>query len=929
MATNQLNRVIQTLRLATKAPDEASRTDGQLLLTYIQSREEAAFAALVRRHGPMVWGVSRRVLRSHQDAEDAFQATFLVLVRKAASIVPREMVANWLYGVAHVTALKARAAAAKRRGREKEVTAMPEPAYEPHELWDDLRPVLDRELSRLPDKYRSIIVLCDLEGKTRKEAACHFHLPEGTVATRLATARAMLAKRLRRSGVVMSGAMVAVVLSRSVATATMPASVASTTIKAASLFAAGHAAATGAISLKAVALAEGVIRTMLLTKLKIATAVLVTVAVLTAGAAAFTQQAGTGGSPNQAGSQANPGITQNSVFSGVVKTVDADKDTLTISHQGDKTFNVAKDATIVINGLSGNLTNLPIRAFVSLGLLADQKTAQSIEAVGPNVGGILKVVDPATNTVTFETKDPDGSVRLRTFTLTKTAAIQIDGRPGKLAEVPVGAAVTLNWFVDQKTARNLLANGRGFFGVPVKGVDDPKSAITFDDNGAPPELAGKTFPVAKNAMIQTDGKNNSKLAGIPVGAIVHPTLSADGKTVVLLTAEGRAFNGVQVKSVDAAKQTITFNEERVRPDLAGKTFPVAKDANVQIDGKSGKLESVPPGAMVNFTLSVDQMTIRVIQAEGRGYANVPVKAVDVDKSTITFADDKAPPELAGKTFPVVKNCNIVIEGKAGGKLAAVTAGAFAWNVNMSVDGNTVTYLLVAGPQIGNPFGFVVRAVDPQKNTITVDIPQEGDKSFIVAKDANVEIDGRPGKLASVPKDAFVFLILSVDQKTARTVQAKGFETNDVLIKAVDAANNTVTFADDARAAQVAGKTFIVAKDADVAIDGKPGKLSAVPPGASAWLWLSVDQKSLVRLHVGGSQVGGFGGVVVQSVDADKNTITVDIYGEGEKTFAVAKDADIQIDGKSGNLAALPKEAPVVIALRADQKTVRSIQARTQ
>src|SRR6476646_636128 len=119
MATSELHRVIETLRGSTLPHEGAGLTDGQLLECYVVSREEAAFAALVRRHGPMVWGVCRRVLRSHQDAEDAFQATCLVLVRKAASVVPRELFANWLYGVAHQTALKARATTAKRRTRER------------------------------------------------------------------------------------------------------------------------------------------------------------------------------------------------------------------------------------------------------------------------------------------------------------------------------------------------------------------------------------------------------------------------------------------------------------------------------------------------------------------------------------------------------------------------------------------------------------------------------------------------------------------------------------------------------------------------------------------------------------------------------------------------------------------------------------------
>jgi RNA polymerase sigma factor (sigma-70 family) len=288
MAVNQISEVISHLRRAVLLRDGAGLTDGQLLEDYIRRHEEAALAALVHRHGPMVWGVCRRVLRNHHDAEDAFQATFLVLVRKAASVVPREMVANWLYGVAHQTALKARATTAKRRARERQVTEMPEPAVTEQDLWHDLQPLLDQELSRLPDKYRVAIVLCDLEGKTRKEAARQVGVPDGTLAARLARARAMLAKRLARHGLAVSGGTLAGVLLQSAASASVPTSVISSTIEAARLFAAGQAAAASVISVKVAALTEGVLKAMLLTKLKTVLTVLLAVSLIGTAASVFT-----------------------------------------------------------------------------------------------------------------------------------------------------------------------------------------------------------------------------------------------------------------------------------------------------------------------------------------------------------------------------------------------------------------------------------------------------------------------------------------------------------------------------------------------------------------------------------------------------------------------------------------------------------------
>jgi len=223
MATSPMSTVFQHLRTTELLSDGARMTDGDLLERFVAGRDDAAFAALVRRHGAMVWGVCRRVLAGHQDAEDAFQATFLVLVRKAASVVPREMVGNWLYGVAHQTALNARANEARRRTRERQVTQMPEPADREQDLWRDLQPVLDQELSRLPNRYRTAIALCDLGGKTRKEVAQQLGVPEGTLSGWLTRGRAMLAKRLARHGLAMSAAALAAALSQNVLSAGMPA----------------------------------------------------------------------------------------------------------------------------------------------------------------------------------------------------------------------------------------------------------------------------------------------------------------------------------------------------------------------------------------------------------------------------------------------------------------------------------------------------------------------------------------------------------------------------------------------------------------------------------------------------------------------------------------------------------------------------------
>jgi RNA polymerase sigma-70 factor (ECF subfamily) len=204
-------------------PEDSAITDGELVDCFLSDQDEAAFAELVRRHGPMVLGLCRRILRDGHDAEDAFQATFFVLARKAAAITRRETVGGWLHGVACKTALKARASRYQRLKKERQAAEMPrDTPGSGADNWEQLVPVLDQELGRLPDKYRLPIILCDLEGKSRKQAAQQLNCPEGTVCGRLARARGLLARRLSRFRSGLTGGAVALALSTNAAPACVP-----------------------------------------------------------------------------------------------------------------------------------------------------------------------------------------------------------------------------------------------------------------------------------------------------------------------------------------------------------------------------------------------------------------------------------------------------------------------------------------------------------------------------------------------------------------------------------------------------------------------------------------------------------------------------------------------------------------------------------
>jgi RNA polymerase sigma factor (sigma-70 family) len=288
MASPHLGSFIRRLRHALEPNEAGGLSDAELLPRWAHLRDEAAYEVLLWRHGPLVLSVCRRLLRNPQDVEDAFQATFLILVRKAGSISRRAALAGWLYRVAYRVALRARARAARRASREEPTTQ--EPAVEPGQdaLWADVRPVLDEEVNRLPEKYRVPFVLCYLQGKTNAEAAREVGCPVGTVLSRLAWARERLRDRLTRRGVVLTVGLLAALLAQAAAPATVSAALVEATRTAALLFAAGSKAA---VSAGAAALTQGVLRTMFLTKLKLVAAVVVVLGLLGTGAGLAVHQA--------------------------------------------------------------------------------------------------------------------------------------------------------------------------------------------------------------------------------------------------------------------------------------------------------------------------------------------------------------------------------------------------------------------------------------------------------------------------------------------------------------------------------------------------------------------------------------------------------------------------------------------------------------
>jgi RNA polymerase sigma factor (sigma-70 family) len=279
MSVPHLGILLRRLRWLIDQPERPPPSDGDLVARFVAERDEAAFELLVWRHGPGVFRLCRRMLRIEQDAEDAFQATFLTLARQATSIGKRQSLASWLFKVAYRIILRV-----QQRRRRCEVASLdgrPEPvATAEYQAPDaDVRLALDEELRRLPDKYRSAVILCYLEGKTNTEAAAELGCPRGTIDSRLTWARQRLRQRLARRGVSLSITAALGLLARSVTAGPLPAALARATAHLGVQFAGG---AAGLGSVPSILLARGVLRAMFLTKLKTVFAAVAATAIIAA-----------------------------------------------------------------------------------------------------------------------------------------------------------------------------------------------------------------------------------------------------------------------------------------------------------------------------------------------------------------------------------------------------------------------------------------------------------------------------------------------------------------------------------------------------------------------------------------------------------------------------------------------------------------------
>ena len=506
----------------------AELSDRELLSRFAKARDEQAFAALVSRHGQMVLGVCRRVLRNLHEAEEAFQAAFLVLAKQAGSQAWHDSITSWLYSVAYRTALKQRGRLARRRSKEQAVKVDPAADADdsPHSL-NELAELIDAELARLPEKLRGPLLLCHLEGLSRAEAAERLGITLAAVKDRLERGKELLRNRLVRRGVTMSATLLATAIAANTATAAVSTTLAATTAQSATGLVAGNLAA-GMVSASTLTLTEGVLKTMFYEKFRIAALFLVSL--FTIGTAASVMLADT---PDRFASGVRGHVTK----------VDVAKTPHTVTIRLDEqeveiNFDVQAEAKVVYAYEQAKLADLDKDTYVSLRLADDRRTVVEIQARGRVQHGRIEAIDLTQRKITIATEDEADEEQLKslTYSIAGDAQARIDERVGLVEDFEAGMPVVLEFSKQKPIVTGI--EGEWSRDGDVRGavlkVDEANQMLTLqteiEDNDV--EMA---IPLTTATKVTINGAPG-KLADLRRGSEVVLRLSSDRKAVAALRA---------------------------------------------------------------------------------------------------------------------------------------------------------------------------------------------------------------------------------------------------------------------------------------------------------------------------------------------------------------------------------------------------------
>jgi len=617
MTTTPLEGVLPCLRRMFAAKGNDNVADAELVRRFAQQRDEAAFELLVWRHGRMVLHVCRRILGHEQEAEDAFQATFLALARRAGAIRKQASVPSWLHTVASRIAFAARARGGRRKTREQTLDQplqgnAPDPAT--LAAWQELGEILHAEVDRLGERYRLPFILCCLEGKTNAEAARELGCPVGTIESRLVRARERLRARLTRCGITLSAGLLALALDGPARAISVNPALIGRTARAALLFAGGGNTGAALISAHVLSMTEGILRTMLLSKVKpLALAALVLVmAGATAGLfgrsalASGTPQAkppGATGSaahakdaPAQAGKQF--------VQSGTLKKIDLKEGTVLLQVQtqmANATFftspYVSDIQTWWIDSVNPNLA--PLNSAGKYTLVPKQTGAGHWTLAG-------NALIAANNTVWFPSVNGTLEIAYRDVRhqLGPLVEVIIDAKAGKLTDLPANIWVTLTGDKDGRVTR-IQADGSTMDNCIVDSLDPVKHTLAFGQ-----QEQRYQYELAPQVEVKVNGRK-STLADLRPDMPVWLRFSAIKQSIIDIRANGPTVECL-LRGLDAERGHLTVSLKKEH--LTIPNLMVAADAEIMIDGHGARLVDLKSrlGKPISIRMDADPEANRVL-----------------------------------------------------------------------------------------------------------------------------------------------------------------------------------------------------------------------------------------------------------------------------------------------------------------------------